>query len=431
MKVKEPTREGAVVKFRVELTAKELEPHFAAAFKKAQKSIKLDGFRPGKVPMTVVEKRFGDAILADSLEDIIEKVYPDALAKTDVKPITPATVEDVDWEKGKPLKFTAVVEVAPEVEANNWKGLEVIQEVPKITDEDVERQLQSMQRDKAIIADREEGEEVQAGDRLTADVQELDADMKAREGRFSADMHIELGHEMMGHGSDEQFLGMKVGETRQIKTHRHTHDKDGKETSVDMGWEVTLKKIEKIELPELDDNFAQMIDDKFSTMDELKKDIREQLENYAKYQADQRTAGRLVDAVVDAHEFDLPPTLVQQTLDEMVKSRMEESNNMIPEQQLREYLQDAAQRQLRWYFLRDKIIEDLGLEATDEDIATHIDNYAASHEEIDAESLKLQFAAGEQRDALANEIVQGKLMEALREGVKMKEQEVDFLTLLR
>lgn len=431
MKVHEPTREGVIVKFRVDVTAKELEPHFAKAFKNAQKSVRLDGFRPGKVPMAIIEKRFGDSIKADALEKVVEEVYPKALGKTDIEPITPASIEDVDWEDGKKLSFTAVVEVRPEFEADKWKGVEVTREVPKVTDEDIDRHLSTMQREQAIVSDREEGEEVQEGDRLTADVQELDKDGKPVEGRLSKDMHIELGHEMMGHGSDAQFLGMKAGETRQIKTHRHSHDKDGNPIEIDMGWEVTLHKIEKIELPELDDNFAQQVDEKFKTAKELREDVKDQLTRYATYQADQRTAGRLIDAVVDAHDFALPPTLVSQTLEEMVKSRKEEANNMIPEQQLREYLKPTAERQLRWYFLRDKIIEDLKLEATDEDINTQVENYAKGHDEIDLDSLKLQFASGEQRQQLADEIVNGKLMDALKEGVKMVDQEVDFMSLLR
>ena len=431
MKVHEPTREGVIVKFRVELTAKEMEPHFAEAFKKAQKSIRLDGFRPGKVPASIIEKRFGESIRADAVEAIVEKVYPDALAKTDIEPLTAATVEDVDYKEGKKLAFTAVVEVRPEFEADKWKGIEVTREVPKVTDEDVDRHIDSMRREQAIVSEREEGAEVQEGDRLTADVQELDKDGVPVIGRRSEDMHIELGHEMMGHGSDEQFLGMKVGETRKVMTHRHSHDKDGNPINVDMGWEASLKKIEKVELPELDDNFAQQVDERFTTFDEFRADVVDQLNRYATYQADQRTANRLVDAVVDAHDFDLPPTLVSQTLEEMVRSRKEEANNMIPEETLREYLKPTAERQLRWYFLHDRIIEDLKIEATEEDINSQIENYAKQHEEIKIEDLKLQFADGQQRQQLSSEIIDGKLMEALREGVKMVDKEVDFLSLLR
>jgi trigger factor len=431
VKVGKPTREGVIAKFKVEMTAEELEPHFEKAFKKTAKTIKLDGFRAGKVPVSVVKKRFGDAVRAEAIDDILQETYAKALPETDLRPLTPAKIEDVDFDPEKHLNFVCVVELAPEVVADKWQKLEIEKEVPKITDEDIDRHLDSLRREKAIVTDRPEGEAAEMNDRLKADVQEVDGDGVPVIGRKSEGMNVEIGSGVLGKGSDEQLVGIKVGETRRVMIKRMKTEKDGSQNEVDLGWDVTPTSIEKVELPEMDADFAGQINEEFKSFDDLKEDVKKQLENFANFQAEQRVAGRMIDAVVDAHEFEVPPTIVEQTLEEMIKSRKEETGGMIPEDTLRESMKPVAERQIKWFFLRQQMIKDLELKATDEEIDKHIENYASKNEGVDLESLKTMFKAPDKREQLTDEIIQGKLMDAIKEGVKFKDKEVEFNAILR
>ena len=431
MKVSTPTREGILVKFRVELDADEIKPHIEEAFKKAQKDAKLDGFRKGKVPMAVIEKRFGTSLKADAAEEIIKETFPKALQEAKVDPVAPGNVEEVDYDPEKHLKFTAVVEVEPEFEADKWKGLSVEKEMPQVTDNDIDLHLNGMRRERAIISDRTEGEAAEMGDRVTADLQELDEGGLPIIGHVHKDAVFELGQDALGHGSDELIVGVVVGESRNVKTHRHVHDEQGNPATEDVQWQVNVKKLEKIELPELDDAFAQSVDEKFETMQALRDDVRQQLENYATYQADQRLEGRLVEAIVDAHEFEVPPSLVEDTIGRLYEEQPENVRNGMDEKVLREQLKPYAERQLRWYFLRSKLIDDLKLEATNEDIDKHIEEYAERTEGANIKDLKLMFGGGENRQRLADEIVGRKLIDALKQGVKLKEKKVDFVEVLR
>lgn len=431
MKVGKPTREGVIAKFKVEMTAEELEPHFEKAFKKTAKKIKLDGFRSGKVPVNVVKKRFGDAVRAEAIDDILQESYGKALMETDLRPLTPAKIEDVEYDPEKHLNFVCVVELAPEVVADKWQKLEIEKEVPKITEDDVNRHLESLRREKAVVTDREEGEAAEMNDRMKADVQEVDAKGVPLIGRKSEGMNVEIGSGVLGKGSDEQLVGIKIGETRRVMIKQTKTAKDGSKKEVDMGWDVTPTSMEKVELPEIDEDFVSQINEEFKTFDDLKEDVTKQLENFATFQAEQRLAGRMIDKVVDAHEFEVPPTIVEQTLEEMVKSRKEEMGGMIPEDQLKESMKPVAERQIKWFFLRQQMIKDLELKASDEEIEKHIENYASRNEGIDLESLKTMFKAQDKREQLIDEIVQGKLMDAIKEGVKFKEKEVDFASILR
>jgi len=429
--VSEPTREGVFVSFRVELSAEEIKPHIEKAFKEAQKTAKLDGFRKGKVPLSVLEKRFGDSIRADAAEEVIKAVYPEAIDKAGVDPIAPGSVKDLEYDPESHLNFTAVIEVAPEFDVGKWQSVTVEKDVPEITDEDVERHLTSMQREQAIVSDRAEGEGAEMGDRLIADLQELDESGLPVIGKRHEGANFELGHDVLGHGSDEFIVGMTVGETRKIKTHRHVHDGEGKEATEDVQWQVELKKIEKVELPELDDAFAATVDAKFETIDALKADVKEQLDNYAKFQVEQRFEGKLVDALVDAHEFDVPPSLVEDTIERLYKEQPEHLRKGIPEDSLKEQLKPYAERQVRWYFLRQKFIDTLGLEATDEEVDKHIEEYADRTEGAKLQDLKLMFGGGENKQRLVDEIVGRKLVDTLKEGVKTKEKKVNFLDVLQ
>ncbi|MFH0881372.1 MAG: trigger factor [bacterium] len=431
MNVSPPTREGILVKFRVELDAEEIKPHIEKAFKKAQNEAKLDGFRKGKVPLSVIEKRFGASIKAEAAEDIIQSVYPEAIEQAKVEPVAPGSVEDVEYDPDKHLKFTAVVEVEPEFKADKWKDLAVEKEVPLVSDDDVERHLAGMRRERAIISERPADEGAEMNDRITADLQELDEGGLPMIGHRHEDAAFELGQETLGHGSDELLVGLVTGESRKVKTHRHVHDESGKEATQDVMWQVNVKKVEKIELPELDDSFAQSVDEKFATMQALRDDARQQLENYAKYQADQRLEGRMVDAIVNAHEFDVPPSLVEDTINRLYEEQPEHVRKGVKAETLREQLKPYAERQLRWYFLRNQLISDLQLEATDEDIDKHIEEYAQRTEGANIKDLKLMFGGGDNRQRLADEIVGRKLIDALKEGVKLKEKKVDFVQVLR
>lgn len=431
MNVSKPTREGVIVKFRVELGADEITPHLEKAYRKAQKTAQIDGFRKGKVPMTVIQQKFGPSIKADAAEEIVQSVFPEALDQTGIKPLAPASVEDVDYDPEDHLNFTAVVEVEPEIEEANWKGVTVEKEVAKITDEDIDLHLKGLQREQAIISERPEGEGAEMGDRLAADIQQLDEAGLPMIGKRYEGQTFEIGHDVLGHGSDEFLVGLTVGEDRKIKTHQHVHNEKGEEATQDVFWQVTAKKIEKIELPELDDEFASAVDQKHESMKDLRKEVKEQLENYANYRADQRLEGKLVEAIVDQNEFDVPPSLVQDTVERLFQDQGEELKQSMDEEVLRDQLKPYAERQLRWYFLRHKLIGELKLEVSDEEIEKQVEEYAERSPDQNLKDLKVMFASKENRQRLGDEIISRKLLDALKDGVKFKEKKVGFGDLLQ
>ena len=245
VKILEKTQEGAVVKARVEMTDEELQPYFEKAYKKTQKNIELPGFRKGKVPLSMIIKRYGPAVRAEALEDIITEVYPKIVDETGEKPIAPGDVEEPDYQDGEYLRFTAIMEIKPEFELVDWKALEVKQEVAEITDDDINTHLEYMRKDKAIVSEAQDDQGADGVDRLTVNLQQLDENGVEVIGKSFKDITFEFGTDYLGPNTDEQLKGIKKDEVRKVMTERHIHPEEGEHVDEKYGWEVTPTKIER------------------------------------------------------------------------------------------------------------------------------------------------------------------------------------------
>ncbi len=430
MNVKEPVQEGCVVRIGIELTADELQPHIDESLKALRKTAKLPGFRPGKVPDKILNQRFGRQIKEDAAEEAIKAMLPDALKETGINPLALSPVEDTEYGDDGSFSFTAVLEVSPEFDVDKWKEASVERFVVDITDEDVKRHIETMQRDKAVVTEGDENSTAEAGDRLTVGMQEVDKGGVAIVGNKRETLVFELGSGYLGKDADAKLPGMKVDETRRIEIQEDEPQIIETASEGVTFWDVHLKSLEKVELPELNDDFAAQVDEKFESYADFEKNVREQLNTFAQYQANQRSAGFLREAVIGAFDFELPPSLLSQTLEDMIQRQIQESGSAYDADTLRPYLAPLAEQELKWFFIRRRLIEAEGIEVTDEEIEQQVENYHKAHPETDLEQLKLMFKTGEKREQLADEIIMGKVMEVLRNGVKWEDKPVSFMDIL-
>ncbi|MDP8207569.1 MAG: trigger factor [Candidatus Electryonea clarkiae] len=430
MKILEQTQEGAVVKVRVEIPETDLLPHFEKAIGAFRKDLKLDGFRQGKVPPEIVKKRFGDNLLWESIDEYIKEIYPKIVESSGMKPITPGDIIDPDYVAGKHLQFTAVFEIFPEFSLDNWKGLKIIKEKVLITDEDIDKHLHVLQHSKAIISEKPADDVAEMGDRLTLNLQELDKAGTIIIGHRNEDIVVDLGKNLFGEGVDDQLLGVKNGETRRLNAKTMKSNEAGKEVEEDFNIEVTITKIEKIDLPEIDDAFASQVYQDISSMDELKARVKDNLEHFTKMTVNQKVSDRLIDKIIEAHPFDVPPSLLNETFERLLASHKEKSKVESPDDAVKNSLSLLADKQLRWHFIKDRLIEDLKLEATDDEIE-HQFSLRAGDDEEELKNLRLMFASGDRRDMLKLEIIDGKLMEALVSSAEIDERPMDLETILQ
>ena len=315
--------ETNTVQFKIEVPALEVDTALDRAYKRVVRKVKLPGFRTGKIPRHVLESRFGPEILhEDALQQLIPVAYRRAVAETDLSPISDPNFELVQIESGKPLLFKATVDVMPEVQLGQYRGVAVTQEEVKITDAQVENYLQHLREQHArlVSVPSEEGGDGALsckGDLVIIDFTGF-IDGEPFAGGEAENYSLELGSSTFIAGFEEQLEGALPGEEREVKA---TFPKDyhkGELSGREAHFKVKIKEIKRRELPELNDDFAREVSDA-GTLPEFRVQVQEQLEQAAREGAQNKLKEDLIAKVSTDSRVELPPVMVERQIDRMLE----------------------------------------------------------------------------------------------------------------
>ena len=260
MSVQWEKNEGNTGTLTVEVSVAEVNAGLDKAFKKVVKEVAAPGFRKGKMPRPMFEKMYGvESLYNDALDFILPEAYATAVDEAGVEPIDRPEIDIEQMEKGKALIFKAVVTLKPEVKLGEYKGLEVTRQQTEVTDEEIEAQLKDSQTAFAELVVKEDGE-VENGDSVKLDFKGF-ADGEAFEGGESENFDLEIGSGSFIPGFEEQMVGMKVGEEKEVEItfpeEYHAAELAGKPAV----FEVKVHEIKSKEIPELNDELAKEIDE--------------------------------------------------------------------------------------------------------------------------------------------------------------------------
>ncbi|OBK77734.1 trigger factor [Mycobacterium sp. 1164985.4] len=300
-----PTR----VRINVEVPFTELEPDFDRAFAQLAKQVRLPGFRPGKAPRKLLEARVGrEAMLDQVVSDALPGRYSEAVTSSEVQPLGQPDIEITNKEYGEDLTFTAEVDIRPEIELPDLSTLTVTVDPIEVTDEEVDAELQSLRARfgtlKGVERAAENGDFVSIDLSATVDGKELpDA---ATEG-----LSHEVGSGQLIDGLDEAIVGLKEGETRAFTTKLAAGEHAGEDAQVT----VTVKSVKERELPEPDDEFAQLASE-FDTIDELKESLVEQVRRTKRVQQAEQIRDKVLETLLEQVEVPLPEKVVQAQIDD-------------------------------------------------------------------------------------------------------------------
>ncbi|RMF88142.1 MAG: trigger factor [Nitrospirae bacterium] len=368
---------------RVTVPAEEIAPRFERAYKALQRSARLPGFRPGKAPVSVLRKRFGEAVREDVGNELLQETFPKALAEHDLKAIGPPTLEEVTIREGEPFVYLAEVDVLPQFELHEEvEHLTLTARPTEVPEEMVEQTLERLRQDHAELRPvEEEGAALARGQVGVIDYAGT-IDGEPFEGGSGEGYRVEVGAGRIFPELEEGIEGMRVGEEREISVTFPEGAREGLagKTAV---FKVTLKEIQEKILPELDDEFARDLD--HDDLEALRRDIRERLA--ARMAESNRKAhhAEIAEKLVELHPIDVPPTLLEGQLQMMVKNRLVHllGEGMDPdevdrrERELHQELRDDAEQRARLTLVLDKIAEEHGLEVRDEEIEALLKKEAA------------------------------------------------------
>lgn len=316
MKAEFISKDKNVVKFNMEISAEEFEAGIVKAYQKEKGKFVVDGFRKGKVPRKIIEARFGeDVFFEEAINLILQEEYPKAVDELGLAVINRPDLDIDGIKKGEGFVVNVTVEVYPEIEVKDYKGVE-IEKISEELDEDaVEKELEALQKRNArlVSVDRE----AQDGDTVIIDYAGFVGEDQF-EGGTAENHSLKLGSGAFIPGFEEQLIGKRAGEEVEVKVtfpeEYHAPDLAGKEAV----FKCKVHEVKAEELPKLDDDFASDVSE-FDTLDEFKKDLQEKLEESAKKTAVQRMQDAAVRAVVDANDFDIPEVIVDDEIQAMIR----------------------------------------------------------------------------------------------------------------
>lgn len=300
-----PTR----VRINVEVPFTELQPDIDTAFKQMAKQVRMPGFRPGKVPVKLLESRVDKQVMFDQvISDVVPGRYSEAVASAEVQPLGQPEIDITKKEYGQDLTFTAEVDVRPQIDIPDLSGLKITVDAIEIDDDEVDAELQTLRARfgtlKGVERAAETGDFVSID--LSATVGGKDLPEAATEG-----LSHEVGSGQLVEGLDDAIVGLKEGETRVFTTKLAAGEHAGEEAQVT----VTVKSVKERELPEPDDEFAQLASE-FDTIDELKNSLTEQVRRVKRVQQAEQIRDKVLETLLEQVDVPLPEKVVQAQIDD-------------------------------------------------------------------------------------------------------------------
>lgn len=303
------------VKLSVTIDAAGTRQSYDELIREYASKVQIKGFRPGKVPVAVLETKFGDGLRVEAAQKVVEDCLKTIFEEIDDKPLPyaqPRMDEDFSFVPGEEFTFKVTYDVFPKVAVKDYNGLTVEEVQVTVGKEDLEAELKQLQDQNAIVTESEGP--VGDGDIVTANYHELDADGKPVAGTERADFVFTVGQNANYYQFDAEVKGIKKGvEAIFAKTYPADFanaELAGKTVKL----AVTASRIRRKELPALDDELAQDIDEKYKTLDDLKKDIKQRLETSAESRVRQKKVQSLIDQIVEKHAFEVPESMVNAEL---------------------------------------------------------------------------------------------------------------------
>ncbi|MEU6524182.1 trigger factor [Streptomyces sp. NPDC046924] len=425
-----PTR----VRLTVEVPFEELKDSLDAAYKKINQQVTVKGFRKGKVPARVIDQRFGrGAVLEEAVNDALPKFYTDAVNEAELNPLGQPEVDITELKDGETLNFTAEVDVRPTIEIPDYSGIEVEVDAVEVTDEDVDKAVEELRGRFASTSPVERAAE--DGDVVTIDL-EAKVDGEVLEDGIANGVSYTIGSGELLDGVDAAVTGLSADQEATFTSELKGGSAAGKEAEVT----VRVTQVAKRELPELDDEFAQLASE-FDTLEELRADSRKRLENMKQYDQATQAQERVLDKLLELVEVPVPEKLLEDEINTR-KHNLEHHQLAQMGLDLEKYLEiqgktaeefdtetrEAAVKGIKTQFVLDQLVNQEKLNVNQEELTEHLMRRAASSGMSPDQFAQAVVEQG-QVPLLVGEVARGKALATVVEKATVKDTNGEIIDL--
>lgn len=382
------SKEKNEVKFKMEFTAEEFENAIVKVYQKEKDRFEIDGFRKGKAPRSLIEKRYGETIFFDeAINNLFSLNYPLAMDELDLNVIDYPKTEMSQVKKGEPFDVTVTVTVYPEFEVTGYKGVEIERVPAEVTDEDVDKEIANMadRNSRMVEVDRP----AQDGDTVLIDYAGFVGDEQF-EGGTAERYPLKIGSGTFIPGFEDQLIGVKKDEDVEVKVtfpeEYHSEDLAGKEAI----FKCKVHEIKEKEVPEIDDDFVKDVSE-FDTLDELKASKREELQKAAEARAEDQMKNSVIEKIFEANDIDVPDVMVEeeidsslQQFDQQLRVQGMDLNTYVQYMgedmnKFRESIREDAFKKTKTRMIVAKIVDQEEFDVTDDEIHEYLEDMAKQY----------------------------------------------------
>ena len=428
MQVSVETTQGLGRRLSITVPADTIKQAVKKELINAAKSVRIDGFRKGKVPMNIVEQRYGASVRQDGLGEAMQRSFVDAIIKEKINPAGAPNYVPGEYKEGEDFTFAVEFEVYPEVELKGLENIEVEKPVVEVNDEDVDAMLDTLRKQQATWKETDRAAE--AEDRVTVDFTGS-IDGEEFEGGKASDFVLAMGQGRMIPGFEEGLVGHKAGEEFSIDVNfpedYHAENLKGKAAK----FAIVLKKVEERELPELTEEFIKRFGVADGSVAGLRTEVRKNMERELKGAVRNRIKSQAIDGLVSANEIDVPAALIDGEIDVLRRQAAQRfgGNEKQALELPRELFEEQAKRRVVVGLLLGEVISTNDLKADEDRVKTLIEEMASAYEDP-SEVIEFYSKNKELMNNMRNVALEEQAVEALLAKAKVTEKATTFSELM-
>ncbi|EEG84609.1 MULTISPECIES: trigger factor [Proteus] len=428
MQVSVETTQGLGRRVTITVPAADIQTAVDSELKKAAKTVRIDGFRKGHVPMSMVKQRYGMSVLNDVLGDLMSRNFINAIIENKVNPVGAPEYKPEQYKEGEDFVYSVEFEVFPEIELKDLESIEVVKPVVTVKDEDVDNMLETLRKQQAEWKDKDGV--VAAEDRVTVDFNGS-IDGEEFEGGKAEDFVLAMGQGRMIPGFEEGVIGHKAGEEFTIDVtfpeDYHAENLKGKKAQ----FAINLKKVEERELPELTEEFIKRFGIADGSVDGLRAEVRKNMERELKNAIRTRVKTQVIDGLVKANEVDVPAAAVNSEIEVLQRQAAQRFGGDEKQalQLPRELFEEQAKRRVIVGLLLGEVINSNELKAEDDRVNALIDEMASAYEDP-SEVVEFYNKNEQLMNNIRNLALEEQAVEKILANAKVTEKETNFTELM-
>lgn len=401
---------------RIEIPWEEIEADYHLFLKKFRNRVQIPGFRKGKVPVSMVERQYGSQIEFDFINERFNDFYVKALQEVKLNPVSDPDVKDLHFHKGEHLHLLMEIEILPKMDLPNYKkGYKIEQPVYTVDKKDIEDHLQELLKKHASLENKDGA--AASGDHLEAEVSEADENGNPLVDSKSETTTLVIGEPPITDDKAETLAGIKKDETR-LLIFKAEHEKDE-----DRYYTVKALNIQKMQLPDLNDEFVQTVDPELETVAQLKDKIKKDLETYFEKESEKVLYNNIREYFVsELADYELPESIIENYLNDLYEQ--EKKNLSISKEQFSDQRREMAVKTLKWMMAREHIINLEKIVVNDEDVENKIKEILDSVDEKYRDIYLNYYNSDEFKTNLRNELLADRVFVHLKEFAKIKEKKI-------